>query len=221
MYFDNDRKDPGATTVGEAMQNNRCHTSPVWKEFQYQLTSKQLRSNEMFTTASDTAANATAENSFVGPGRVHLVSTPLTGVTFTTDTIIGYLHVDYHAELCFPTNPQTAPPTRRARDIVSEVAFAQYDYRHVKAFENFAAGCSNPPSFYQFLSLFTAEGDLDQARTRLFDPDAQSFDLNQLSPNAPDDFLVRFSGLVVDTRRMGEDPSELEVKSSESCCKIC
>jgi len=52
MYFDNDRKDVGATTIGEAMQNNHCTTHPVWKEFRFNLTKQMLRSHEMFTTAS-------------------------------------------------------------------------------------------------------------------------------------------------------------------------
>jgi len=102
MYFDNDRKDAGATTITDAMQNNHCKTHPVWKEFSFNLTKKMLRSNEMFTTAAADAASANAENSFVGPGRVHLVSTPLLGVTFATATIIGYLHVDSMRNFVFP-----------------------------------------------------------------------------------------------------------------------
>jgi len=208
MYFDNDRKDAGATTITEAMQNNYCKTHPVWQEFQFVLNKKMLRSNEVFTTAAADAASANAENSFVGPGRVHLVSTPLIGVTFTTATVIGYLHIDYHAELCFPSNPQTGVPTRRSRDIVLDKSFATYDGRHVRAYENFAAGCTSPPTFYQFLNLFNENGDLDVHRAQIFGPDTQSFNLTALGTRECDDFVVRFSGLT--TRSMGDADTDSE-----------
>jgi len=224
MYFDNDRKDVGATTIGEAMQNNHCTTHPVWKEFRFNLTKQMLRSHEMFTTASGADATAAnAENSFAGPGRVHLVSTPLTGVTFTTATIIGYLHIDYHAELCFPSSPQTGVPSRRSQERVEELGVAIYDHRHVRAYENFAAGCVNPPSFYQFLNLFDEEGNLNAKRASLFKPDQESFDLLALSSKSPEDFAVKFSGLTVSNGTKFRDGRLLyeEVEEDRSVCNVC
>jgi hypothetical protein len=229
MYFDGDRKDAGATSVTDAMQNMNCKTHPTWKEFSYHLTKRQLRSNEMFTTASASTADANAENTFAGPGRVHLVSTPLTGVTFSTATTIGYLAIDYHAELMFPTNPQTGVPSRRIKEKFGDSSFIQYDSRHVSAYENFCAGCVNPPDFYTFMGCFTETGDLNYDLATRFSPDIESYNLQQfLTPNLKPNTLSVFSGRVVGPQsgmilgpaglmgdQFSEEDSELEYSEPE------
>jgi len=178
MYYDTDRKAPGATTISDAMQNVHAITKQVWDKFTYKCTNKQLRTNEMFTTTSGTdAATANAENTFQSPGRFHVVSTPLTGVTFSTATTIGYLELDYHAELCFPSNPQTGVPTRRGKDVLAERQIAVYNKNLVEAYHNFAAGCVHPPNFYQFLACFDQTGNLDARLLKECEPDSTSFEL--------------------------------------------
>jgi len=211
MYYDSDRKDAGATSVTEAMQNSNCKTSPVWDRMVYSCSKKQLRSNEMFTTTSGSAADANADNTFVSPGRIHFVSTPLTGVTFTTATTIGYIELDYHVELCFPSNPQTGVPTRRTREVASEVYHAQYDSRHVRAFENFAAGCLEPPTFWEFLGAFNDNGDFDAQLLRKCDPDAQSLRFGEFLHETRQCESINFSGRVVETAQEVDDlTDELE-----------
>jgi len=205
MYFDSDRKDAGATSVTDAMQNANCKTSPVWDRMVYSCSKKQLRSNEMFTTTGNSTADANAENTFQSPGRVHFVSTPLTGVTFSSATTIGYLELDYHVELCFPTNPQTGVPTRRTRNIAAEVSHAIYDSRHVEAFDNFAAGCLQPPNFYQFLDAFDIDGNLVREKLEHCDPDPQSFELSKFLVPETINKSIKFSGRVLNVTQEVED----------------
>lgn len=216
MYFDNDRKDAGATDATAAMQNANCRMFPVWQVSTYRLTRKQLRSNEMFTTSSGTsAAEANAENSFAGPGRVHLVSTGMTGVTISGDTVIGYLEIDYMVELCFPSNPSTGVPTRRKREIVSEVPFATYSPSHVRAWENFAAGCLHPPTFFQFLSMFDSEGTFQADIASQYFPDELSYQFDKYLrlERAPTN-IIGFSGLV-SGRPWESAPSDLFEEEEE------
>jgi len=205
MYFDSDRKDAGATSVTDAMQNSSCKTSPVWDRMVYSCTKKQLRSNEMFTTAGNSTADANAENTFQSPGRVHFVSTPLTGVTFSSATTIGYLELDYHVELCFPTNPQTGVPTRRTRETAVELFYAKYDSRHVEAYQNFAAGCLHPPNFYEFLGAFDDDGNLIREKLEHCDPDRQSFELSNFLVPVSVDNSIKFSGRVLNVTQEVED----------------
>jgi len=159
----------------------------------------------MFTTAGNTTADANAENTFQSPGRVHFVSTPLTGVTFSSATTIGYLELDYHAELCFPTNPQTGVPTRRTRETANELSYAQYDSRHVEAFENFAAGCLHPPNFYEFLGAFDDHGNLVKEKLQHCDPDDESFRLSQFLYPVNVDSSIKFSGRALNAAQEVED----------------
>jgi len=205
MYYDSDRKDAGATSVTDAMQNANCKTSPVWDRMVYSCSKKQLRSNEMFTTTGNNATDANAENTFQSPGRVHFVSTPLTGVTFSSATTIGYLELDYHVELCFPTNPQTGIPTRRTREVAAELSYAIYDSRHVDAYENFAAGCLNPPNFYEFLGAFDNDGNLVREKLDHCDPDSQSFELSKFLIPETLDKSIKFSGRVLNATQEVED----------------
>lgn len=203
MYFDSDRKDPGATNATDAMQNIACRMTQVWQTSTYRLNRRQLRSNELFTTASGADATAAnAENTFASPGRFHVVSTAITGATFTTATVIGYMKIDFSAELLFPSAPSAGIPTRVPNKILSEPSFCGYDSRHVRAWQNFAAGCQNPPTFYQFLGMFDPVGNLILEKAVLCSPDQESLRLNQFNTS------VREGGMMLPFTGTTDEPWE-------------
>jgi hypothetical protein len=198
FYFDGSRRDVGATSAAAAMQNTGCRMSQVWQTSSYSLRRSQLRSSEVFMTAAgpDAATADKGDNSFVSPGKVHIVSTALTGVTLTAATVIGYLKIDYTCELMFPSAPKAGVPSRVPLRSVPELSYCCYTAEHVRLWEHFAAGCRSPPSFYQFLALFDPfSGDLNVDLALGFEPDSLAMDLSRAPrPLRAPELLVPISG---------------------------
>ena len=142
MYFDSDRKDAAPADLAEALQNKGCVISPVWRGVSYNLSRRQLRSNEMFTTGLGSISGNT-ENTFAGPGVIQILVTPLVGVTISAPTPLGSVEVCYTAELMFPSGASGTVPTRKLRSIPRGLYFTTNE--HLEAYNNFCAGCDHPP----------------------------------------------------------------------------
>jgi len=150
-----------------------------------------LRSNEWFTTY-DAETASLDENTFPSPGRVHLFATNQVGVTYSTSTTIGYLWVSYEVELGFPSAPtDTTVPARRSASSGRSVDHVCYTDDEVGRYYNFVAGCYPRPSFYDFLSLFQENGEIDMKRASRYDPDEQSLTLVRPFSAQSSNFFVK------------------------------
>jgi len=186
MYMDTDRTDVGATTMQLAAQNKGAVLGAIWDTHNYNVPKGMLRSSEWFTTLKGASGD---ENTFTSPGRCHVLYTAQPGITYTTSTVVGYLLVSYEMEFGFPSAAtDTTVPTRRSHDRLADTSFVSYDSHTVRQYENFAAGCTNVPDFYQFLGLFDEEGRLMEHLALRFDPDQTSL---LLQPSKCQDVGVR------------------------------
>lgn len=185
MYYDTDRTDTGATTMTQAASNKGAVMGAIWDRLGYRCNKQMLRSNEWFTTYRS-SSSTTTENTFASPGRVHVFYTGQPGVTYTTSTVIGYLLLQYTLEFGFPsadsdsTVPTRVSPGRQLR----ETNVVTYDERTVRVYENFVAGCEDPPgSIYEFLRYFDSESRPILERMKKFKPDAEALRLRPHSLN--------------------------------------
>lgn len=147
----------------------------------------------MFTTGlGSTTANT--ENTFTGPGVIQILVTPLVGVTISAATPLGSLEVVYTAELMFPSGSSGTVPTRKARSIPRGLYFTTNE--HLQAYQNFCAGCDQPPGWMEFLELFDEQGNFDARRSLTYGPDALSLDLRRFRgiDERPESHIMRFSG---------------------------
>jgi len=203
MYFDTDRTDAPPTTITQVMQNKGSRMGATWDRQTLPVTAKQLNGiNKWYSTLIGT--DTTKENTFISPGRIHVLVTSLPGVTFTSNTIVGYIHIDFSAELGFPTNPaDTTVPSRRIipRNLIP-VNSCMVDPKLVDIYYQFAAGCLPAPDFYTFLACVDPRGVLDISALSRFDPDDFCYNMNKnsLIPRQ-EDFVYQFSGISLDGSR--------------------
>ena len=179
MYFDTDRTDTGATSMTQAASNKGAVLGPIWDRSSYRCNKQMLRSNEWFTTYRS-STTTTTENTFASPGRVHVFYTGQPGITYTTSTVIGYLLLQYTLEFGFPSadSDSTVPTRVSSNRSLRNTDFCTYDERTVKVYENFVAGCEEPPSsIYEFLRYFDLEGKPLYDRLLKFKPDSESLRL--------------------------------------------
>jgi len=190
MYFDTDRTDTPPTSISEVMQNRGARMCATWDKMDYNIPSAMLKGvNQWYTTLSTAGTGAVStNNTFASPGRIHVLITPQPGVTFATSTVVGYLEMQYSAELGFPTNPaDSAVPTRRFATRSRPVGFHKFNSDLVDRYQHFAAGCQPVPSFWDFLDALDGEGCLQLSKLSQFDPDDLSRDILRLrvSPLSP------------------------------------
>lgn len=185
IYFDNDRTDVGATSVPLALQNKKAKSCAIWDSLSSTVSSVQLRSRELFSTFI--GSGSTTENTFTSPGRIHVHTTSLPGVTFTASTVVGYLWLEYDVELMFPTAPTDGTvPTRRVKETRVSRPFIQYTEDDVERYRHFAAGCSRLIDFFSFTELFRNDGSLNMQLASEYDPDDISLTLSKGEPSSPE-----------------------------------
>lgn len=180
IYFDMDRKDVGATSITEAMQNKLCALCPIWdKQFSHTIPASMLRSNEWFTTETNASTpGPVQDNTFASPGRVHMVVTPMTASSGTTEVEIGSILVQYEAVFGPPTNSTEAAsaPTlfSSRREVPRDTSFLMYNAAHVGLWKHFRAGCVNPIDFWTYMSSLDSQGIPRHQLVKSFEPDYEA-----------------------------------------------
>jgi len=184
FYFDMDRKDVGAVTLEDALQNKGCVQGPVWSpDIHFNIPREMLRSGEWFTTTSSADTTA-ADNTFGSPGRIHLIVTPFSGVVGTTPVRLGSLQIDYALDFAAVSNQSTpeVPPTFKDRTTLNyrDTGLVVYNRVHLLMWMFFRAGCSKKPSFFEYLSILDHAGSVIPELSAQFMPDSHSLDKDAL-----------------------------------------
>jgi hypothetical protein len=180
MYFDTDRTDAPPTSITQVMQNKGSRMGATWDRQTLPVPAKQLNGvNKWYSTI--TGSDTAKENTFISPGRIHTLVTSLPGVTVSASTIVGYLHLDFIAELGFPTNPvdSTVPARRTIPKSLQPVNSCTIEPQLVHAYNFFAAGCMPVPDFYTFIAALRNDGTIDLDALSRFNPDLLSLRMTE------------------------------------------